>query len=148
MYRYFPDRTSLLRTLAERYLDDVYGAIGAELEGVKTREGAREALSAVLRSYHRAVLDDRALRQLWAGTLGDPVLAELSVADNLRNGRLIARHLAPFSPLEPGRLEVCCVLLANLAGAAVSLAVDVGGAGGDAYVAEFERCFDLVLGPG
>lgn len=148
LYRYFPDRTALLRTLAEQYLDEVHQQIADRLSDLESADHARGALRDVLRSYHRAVQDDAALRQLWAGTLADPVLAELSVADNLRNGRIIAERLGPFSPLRPGTLVARCVLLANLAGSAVSLAVEVGGDEGDLLMAEFEAFIDFLLEQG
>lgn len=120
-------------------------AIAHEFSELRTPAQARAALVAVVQTYYRAVREDAALRQLWAGTLADPVLAELSVADNLRNGRLIAERLGPFSPVEPATLELRCILLANLAGAAVSLAVDVGTEDGDRLMAEFEELLDVVL---
>lgn len=147
LYRYFPDRTALLHALAEDLLEELHGAMVELLGGIRTREQARAALQAVFAAYVGAFRADAALRQLWAGTLVDPVLVELNVADSRRNGRLLADRLGPFSTLPDRTLQDRCLLTAQLTQATVAFALGLEREEGDRLLAEFASWADVLLLP-
>lgn len=119
VYRYFPDRTHLVRAVAEHYLDAIYDRLAADLVGLRTAEDARAALETALRNYYQAFIDDPALREIWAGTIADRALLGLNIADSQRNGAVLADRLGPFSTLDTEALLRRCVLVAHLAQATV-----------------------------
>ncbi|MGE0218318.1 TetR family transcriptional regulator [Mycolicibacterium sp.] len=137
VYRYFPDRTHLVRAVAEHYLDAIYDRLAADLVGLRTAEDARAALETALRNYYQAFIDDPALREIWAGTIADRALLGLNIADSQRNGAVLADRLRPFSTLDTEALLRRCVLVAHLAQATVVFAVALDSSEGPSYVDEF-----------
>lgn len=145
VYRYFPDRSVLIRALAEDYLEHIHADLDAALRGLRTREQARRAMTSALNAYHQAFASDAALRQIWAGTIADPALIELNVADSRRNGALLADRLGPFTALPDDLLLRRCTLVAQLTLATVAFAVSLEPAEGRGFVSEFDSWSDLVL---
>lgn len=146
-YRYFPDRSALLHALAERYLDEIHTAIDQQLRGLRTRDDARAALAAVLSNYFTAFAEDAALRHVWIGTVADPALNHLNVADSERNGALLADRLGPFTSLSDQTLLDRCVLASHLAHAAVTLALGLEPGYGKRLIDEFGSWAEVLLLP-
>jgi len=145
VYRYFPDRGALLYALAQRYLDEIHAEIDQQLRGLRSRDDARTALVAVLDNYFRAFEEDAALRHIWVGTLADPALNHLNVADSQRNGALLADRLGPFTNLSDQSLLDRCVLASHLSHATVTLALAVEPQHGKRLIAEFGSWAELLL---
>ncbi len=125
IYRYFPDRTDVLRALAELTLDEVHLVLDRALTNIHSRASAEEALRLAVATYRQGFQEDRALRELWAGTLVDPVLVAMNVADSRRNGALVAERVGPWSSLAPEVLQRRAFLLAHLTGAAITLSLEL-----------------------
>jgi AcrR family transcriptional regulator len=125
LYRYFPDATSIIRALAEASLDTVHEALKALLNDIDSPEAIEPTLKRALDAYFDYFAGDRALRELWFGTLADPELVALNTADSQRNGELFAASLAPYVDLPIGRLRDRWFLLSHMIGASVGLCLDV-----------------------
>jgi AcrR family transcriptional regulator len=125
LYRYFGDRSAVLQAVAERTLEGLHVALRDSMSSIRSATGARRALTEALHTYFDAVQNDRALRELWLGTLADPQLIALNIADSRRNGEMIAQRLAPWSPVPIGVLKTRAFLIAHLTGAAIALILDV-----------------------
>jgi AcrR family transcriptional regulator len=125
LYRYFPDATSILRALAESSLDEVHEGLVQLLATVTHRDHVAPALEAALDAYVELFTNDRALRELWFGSLADPQLLALNVADSRRNGNLIATTLAPYVDIPLPELKDRWFLLAHMIGSAIGLILEV-----------------------
>ena len=121
LYRYFPDASAVIRAVAEQSLEAMHVAIAANLDGIDSAATARSALHRTFHDYHRAFADDRALRELWAGTFASPELVSLNVADSRRNGELIAQRVGPWTGLDPETLRSRAFLLTHLTGSGIAL---------------------------
>ncbi len=125
LYRYFPDATSIIRALAESSLDEVHAGLVQLLSTITHADEIAPVLEAALDAYIRQFTTDRALRELWFGSLADPQLVALNIADSRRNGNLIAESLAPYVNIPLTQLRDRWFLLAHMIGAAVGLMVEV-----------------------
>jgi AcrR family transcriptional regulator len=125
LYRYFPDATSIIRALAKSSLDEVHDRLAELLSTVTHEDHVVVALDAALDAYISQFTADRVLRELWFGSLADPELVALNIADSRRNGTLIATTLAPYVNIDLPELKDRCFLLSHMIGAAVGLMLEV-----------------------
>ena len=147
LYQYFPDKTAILKTLAERIGARVRAGIAASLEGVDTGAEALARLDRLLENYYAMFLDEPVVRDIWSGTQSDKALQALDIEDSRANGRLVAgalKHLVPRR--EQARFETVCFLTMQLTGAAVRLAIAVDRKEGDRLMAEYRRLLQTELG--
>jgi AcrR family transcriptional regulator len=147
IYRYFPDAASVIRAVAEETLEATHQVLALHLEGVDSEAAARKALRDALRAFHRAFVEDRVLRELWAGTFATPDLVALNIADSRRNGEFIAARIGPFSPLDRVTLRTRTFLLAHLTGASMSLLLETGPSEAKRIFVQVERIIDLLFEP-
>jgi AcrR family transcriptional regulator len=125
IYRYFPDATSIVRSLAELSLDHVHEMLKQLLTTITSADQIPSVLNAALDSYADFFASDRSLRELWFGSLADAQLLELNIADSRRNAAMIAEALAPFTDTPLGQLKDRWFLLSQMIGSAVGLLLDV-----------------------
>ena len=125
LYRYFPDATAIIRALAEESLDQVHQGFALLLQDITSRETLEPVMKLALDAYIEHFTSDRAMRELWFGTLADRELIALNVADSRRNGALIASKLAPFVNVDVATLESRWFLLSHMIGAAIGLMLEV-----------------------
>jgi AcrR family transcriptional regulator len=125
LYRYFADSSAVLHALAEHSLDETHERLKTALATVTSRAEFASVLAAAIDEYIKSFRRDRALRELWFGTLSDPALVALNLADSRRNGDLIAATFAPFVNIPLSVLKTRGFLLSHIAGSAVGLMLDV-----------------------
>jgi AcrR family transcriptional regulator len=145
VYRYFPDASAVIRAVAEETLEAMHLELVANLSKVNSAETARSALRASLRTYHRGFVEDRALRELWAGTFATPELVSLNIADSRRNGVLIADTIAPWSSLDRMTLRTRAFLIAHFTGAGISLLLETPAAESKRLLREMEQLINSLF---
>lgn len=96
LYRYFPNIDALLHEVAARQLDDMYERLDDALSDLTSADEARAAMLTALDAFEAAFRSDRAMREIWAGSLSLPSLLELNVHASRRNADLFVERLAPF----------------------------------------------------
>lgn len=150
VYQYFPDKASILRELALRFMERTRGMLAEGLQEVRDKDEAMERIDAVLAGYYDLFLSEPDIRDMWAATQSDKELQQLDVEDSTINGGIIAdavRHLVPVQSQQ--RLEAVTVLFAHLSGAGARLALAVGRDKGDAMMVELRasvrRALDEIL---
>ena len=138
LYQYFPDKASILRTLAMRVMERVRDGLRQNLEGLEEAKDAITRVDATMVGYYDLFLNEPVTRDIWSATQSDKALQELDVEDSRENGRIFfaaLKHLVPKR--NHTRLETASFLLMQLSGAAVRLAIAVGRKEGDRQIAEF-----------
>jgi AcrR family transcriptional regulator len=145
LYRYFPDASAVLKAVAETTLQAMQLELEKNFSGVDSRESAREALHGSFRAYYLAFQQDRALREIWIGTLSTPELTALNVADSRRNGEFIASIVSRWSPLDLTTLQTRAFLLAHLTGASIALLLETEAAESERLLQEVERLVDTLF---
>ena len=140
LYQYFPDKASILRTLAVRFMEATQEMLAALVADIKSREDALTNVDFAIEGYYATFLDEPVIRDVWSGTQSDKVLQALDIEDSRENGRIFFEGLKRFvDPAEHIRFEAACFLIMQMAGAATRLAIAVDRKEGDLLMTEFRR---------
>lgn len=124
IYRYFPSKQTIVRSLFERYAARVEAELVDAVGVVEDADDARGAVERAMRRYWELYRGDPALAAVWAAVVADPELVHLDVEDSRSNGCLLAAALEGVVPgAGRARLDQLAFLASHLAGAAVRLGV-------------------------
>jgi len=140
LYQYFPDKSALIRTLAERYNALGHACIAAELANVHDRASLREVFGGLIDTYYALFLAEPVMRDIWSGTQVDKALLDLELADSRATGALLADVLVRISPeADASSLGSLAFLIMHLGEATMRLAVSLPRPEGDAIVVLYKR---------
>ena len=101
LYQYFPDKTAIIGTLAERYNQVGRDCVARDLAAVKTVRDLHPALCRIVDSYYRMFIDEPVMRDIWQATQADRALQKLDEEDVDFLAGLLAdavRRIAPDAP--------------------------------------------------
>jgi AcrR family transcriptional regulator len=101
LYQYFPDKTAIIGTLAERYNQVGRDCVARDLADVRTTRDLHPALCRIVDSYYRMFVDVPVMRDIWQATQADRALQKLDEEDVDFLAGLLAealRRLAPDAP--------------------------------------------------
>lgn len=140
LYQYFPDKSAIIRTLAERYNAQGLACIEAALADVRDMAGLREAFAGLVDTYYAIFLAEPVMRDIWSGTQADKGLRDHDLASSRANGAVLAKVLARLRPdANRAALAAIAFLTMHLGEATMRLAISVDRAEGDALVAAFKN---------
>lgn len=94
LYRYFPNKTAILKSLAHRQNERLRPNLTSFLEDFDIDRGLDELID----TYATRFRDERGYAQLWTGIQAIPELAELDLEDLRENARVVADALAKKLP--------------------------------------------------
>jgi AcrR family transcriptional regulator len=81
LYQYFPDKTAIIGTLAERYNEVGRDCVRRDLSDVRTAADLHPALCRITDSYYRMFNDVPVMRDIWQATQADRALQKLDEED-------------------------------------------------------------------
>lgn len=140
LYQYFPDKTAIVRVLAQRFNAHGLACIEAELAQVETPEELRAAFRRLIDIYYGIFLAEPVIRDVWSATQADKGLREMELENSRENGALLAAAMARARPsAEPRSLQASAFLVMQLGEATMRLAVSVERHEGDALVEAYVR---------
>ncbi len=147
VYQFFPDKTAIIRTLAEAYMERVREKLEAGLTDIASPADALERIGLLMEDYYAFFRSEPVLRDIWGGTQGDKVIQDMDVADSRENGRLVAEALKRFvAPADRPRFKTACFLVLHLSGSAVRLAIAVQPKEGRRLMEEYKQLMVRELG--
>ncbi len=124
LYQYFPDKSSIIGTLAERYNAIGRDCVRQELIKVRDLEDLHETLWRITTAYYQFFIDEPAVRDVWQATQVDRTLQELDKDDGAFLTRLLFDALQPIAATVPdSSLSVFCHVVMVLIAAAVRHAI-------------------------
>jgi AcrR family transcriptional regulator len=140
LYQFFPDKSAIIRTLAERYNAAGRECIAAELAGANSKAELRTAFAKLIDIYYGLFLSEPVMRDIWSGMQADKALREVELAESRLNGALLADAMARIRPnADRSRLKRSAFLVMSLGESTMRLAVSVERNEGDALVESFKR---------
>jgi AcrR family transcriptional regulator len=140
LYQYFPDKSSIIRTLAERYNAESRRCIEQALGEVEDVQGLQAAYSTLLDQYYDIVLATPAMRDIWSGMQADKQLLELELQESRIAGDLLAQAMLRVTPgADAQQLADAAFLIWHLGEATMRLAVSSGPEEGCRLVESFKR---------
>src|SRR5258705_13575302 len=98
LYQYFPDKTAIIGTLAERYNAIGHDCVRKELSALKTLGDLHDVLCRITDSYYQFFLDEPAVRDIWQATQADRALQKLDQEDGVFLTGLLVDALRAIAP--------------------------------------------------
>jgi AcrR family transcriptional regulator len=140
LYQYFPDKSSVIRTLAERYNGESRRCIEQALNAVEDVPGLQAAYSDLLDLYFEIVLASPVMRDIWSGMQADKQLLELELEESRIAGGLLAQTIMRVYPQGDARqIEQSAFLIWHLGEATMRLAISCPPQEGRGLVEAFKR---------
>jgi len=140
LYQYFPDKSAIIRTLADRYNAQGRACIREGLAEVRDAGALRQAFGGLVDTYYALFLGEPVMRDIWSGTQADKSLRDIDLEDSRANGEVLAAVLMRLRP-DADREEVAAIafLVMQLGEATMRLAISVDRREGDLLVAAYKR---------
>ena len=124
LYQYFPDKSAIIGTLAERYNAIGRDCVRKELTGLRDIADLHDTLWRMTTAYYQFFVDEPAVRDVWRATQVDRALQELDKEDGVFLTMLLLEALWPIAPSVPEKsLANFCQLVMVLIAAAVRHAI-------------------------
>lgn len=124
LYQYFPDKSAIIRRLAERFNAAGRTCVAAELAQVRVAGELQAALRRVTDGYYAMFLAEPVMRDIWSGTQNDKALLALEAEDNRAHGKMLAETLMRLHPAADRKeINISAFLLMHLIAATVRLAI-------------------------
>jgi AcrR family transcriptional regulator len=140
LYQYFPEKSALIRTLAERYNAQSRRCIEDALARVSDLDGLLAAYADLIDLYFAIVMAEPVMRDIWSGMQADKQLMSLQLAESRICGGFLAAAMRKVHPnADRAALENAAFLIWELGEATVRLAISVERAEGRALVETFKR---------
>ena len=140
LYQYFPDKSSVIRTLAERYNVESRCCIEQALGVVEDVAGLQAAYSDLLDQYYEIVLATPAMRDIWSGMQADKHLLELELEESRVAGGLLAEAMLRVYPhSDAQQVRQSAFLIWHLGEATMRLAISCEPQEGRGLVEAFKR---------
>ena len=140
LYQYFPDKSAIIRTLAERFAAASRSCIEEALASVRDLPGLLSAFADLVDQYYEICLAEPVMRDIWSGMQADKQLAAIELAENRACGALLAAEMTRVHPCAaPEQIAPAAFLIWQLGEATMRLAVSVGRPEGDALVEAYKR---------
>jgi AcrR family transcriptional regulator len=140
LYQYFPDKSAVIRSLAERYNALSRKCIEEAFEKVTNRNELEIAFGGLIDLYYSIFLAEPVMRDIWSGTQTDKHLMELELAENRICAGMLANAMRrTHMKTDPQRIANTAFVVWQLGEAAMRLAISVGRKEGDAIIAAYKR---------
>jgi AcrR family transcriptional regulator len=124
LYQYFPDKSAIIGTLAERYNAIGRDCVRKELTGLRDLADLHDTLWRMTMAYYQFFIDEPAVRDVWQATQVDRTLQELDKEDGAFLTMLLFGALRPIAPSVPEQwLADFCQVVMVLIAAAVRRAI-------------------------
>lgn len=140
LYQYFPDKSSIVRTLAERFNEEGRRCVTAEMAKVTDAKSLRVALCNVVDDYYAFFRREPVMRDIWHATHTDKLLQQVDAEDMEFHAQALSSVLRK---LWPDRGEAALLAIARLTmqllAAAVRYAVSLDEEEGARAIALFRK---------
>jgi AcrR family transcriptional regulator len=140
LYQYFPEKSAIIRALAERYHAESRKCIEQALEAANDLEGLRVAYFGLVDQYYQIVLAEPVMRDIWSGMQADRELMLLELVESRACGELLAQAVSRVRGHTSGAtLSSACFLIWQLGESTIRLAISIDRREGHAIVNIFKR---------
>jgi AcrR family transcriptional regulator len=140
LYQYFPDKASIIRTLAERFNEQGRQCVADELAKVTDEDSLRTALGAIADEYYAFFRREPVMRDIWHATHTDKLLQQVDAEDMEFHAQAL---FSVLRKLWPDRGEAALLAIARLTmqllAAAVRYAVSLDEEEGARAIALFRK---------
>ncbi|CDN46458.1 TetR/AcrR family transcriptional regulator [Neorhizobium galegae] len=139
VYQYFPNKSAIIATLYERYVEEVRSFVAEQIGKIATAEDALQAPAALFDLYYYNMRERPSLQDLLNAIQADKALADLDIAETRFQADVFYKATEPFveEPLRENYARALLVMF-HLSGATMRLALMVPEDEAAAAVAQFK----------
>lgn len=124
LYQYFPDKTAIIGTLAERYNAIGRDCVRRDVSTIRRASDLHPVLCRIVESYYRMFIDEPLMQDIWQATQADRALQRLDAEDGAVLSGMLADALRQVAPDAPrAEVEAFAQLTMTLIAAAVRQAI-------------------------
>ena len=139
LYQYFPDKTAVIGTLAERYNAMGHDCVRRNLSAMTGLDALHDTLCRITDGYYAMFLDMPMMRHIWQATQADPLLQKLDEEDGALLSGLLCDALRALAPgIDQEALSNFSQLMMVLIAAAVRHALVLPSAEAGRFLASFK----------
>ncbi len=140
LYQYFPDKTAIIGTLAERYNQTGRDCVAKDLADVGSMGDLQPALCRIVDSYYRMFIDVPVMRDIWQATQADRALQKPDEEDGAFLAGLLGETVRPIAGgASPAAIACHAQLTMTLIAAAVRHAITLPPAEAKRVLALFKQ---------
>ncbi|UUX48726.1 TetR family transcriptional regulator [Nisaea acidiphila] len=140
LYQYFPDKSAIIRALAEHYGAECLKCIQDGLATAGTPDDLCTALGELIDVYFALFQAEPVIRDICSGTEADKTLRDMEIAKSRESGAVLSEALCRVAPgCEPERVAVNCFLIMHLGESTMRLALAAGPGEGRELVEVYKR---------
>lgn len=96
IYQYFPNRSDILKHLAQQVFTRIREAIADDISEIEDVESAKTAIDGIIESIYHFFKSEPVYREIWYGIRADKKLSSLDIQDTWDNSRLLYDLFHPF----------------------------------------------------
>jgi len=146
LYQYFPDKTALVMTLADRYNKEGRDCVNAALKAVNSEDELLLAMLRIVDGYYQMFLTEPVMQAIWQATQADKTLQEMDAQDcNVHKSLLLDTLLRIRPTHEKETLVAIAALVMQFIGTTVRLAISVDRKEGDRIIERFKQMLENSL---
>lgn len=147
LYQYFPDKTAIIRVLAERFNEQGRQCVEDELVAIKSTSDLQAGLGRIIDGYYAMFLGEPVMRDIWHATQADKLLQQVDAEDTEWHSQAFLAVLRRLWP-ERDQVELARIarLTMQLVAAAVRYAISIERDEGDKAIALFKAMLPADLG--
>ena len=120
LYRYFPNKTAIIKALAEQHIQKLDGILQTFLTDFDLNEGFDHLID-VYAEFYRS---EPGYKEIWSGVESMPELQELDLGELYDNAETLSvKAKSRFKGLEDERIWLICVMLPRTCGAILKLSM-------------------------
>jgi AcrR family transcriptional regulator len=140
LYQYFPEKSALVRMLAERINARSRECIREALAQVSDLASLQSSFAGLVDLYYSIVTEQPVMRDIWSGMQADRQLLALQVAESRACGQMLADAMHKVhGRAHAKRIGLAAFLMWELGEATIRLAIAVEPAEGAALVEAYKR---------
>ena len=146
LYQYFPDKSAIIRALAEHYGAECLKCIEDGLAGVTSLDALCEAMGTLTDVYYALFLAEPVIRDIRFGTQADKSLQDLEITESRESGALLSDALLRVAPnADDSSVRAACFLIMYLGEQTMRLAISVPPDEGAVLVTAYKRMAEAEL---
>ena len=140
LYQYFPDKSAIIRALAEHYGGECLRCIRDGLSEAQTLDALCDALNELIDVYYALFQAEPVIRDIYSGIGADKTLRDMEIAESRKSGALLSEALCRVAPdYDPECAASDCFLIMRLGEATMRLAISVAPDEGAKLVDAYKR---------
>mgnify|MGYP001138918852 CR=1 FL=1 len=142
LYRYFPNKSAIVKALAERHMEKLSKVLGEFAGELDTDNGFDQLID----NYAMFYRSEPGYKEIWSGVEAMPELQELDLGELFDNAHIIAENAGKvYTSVDKDRLWLMCVMITRICANTMRLAMTLESDQEEIMLSELKMMIKLYL---